>query len=156
MAPHKHHPIPLHGGNRVVIPSSFFRPVDNKDPRISVRRRRRLKEINARSKVRRRGAIPARKERIRTIGLLVMWRDRTRSGRNHEQVWFNGPNFQEQVHDPFPAAIHSDRFDARVIKRPKIDSRQGDIRSGRDLIDETFQRFLVDDDLFHCRTWLGG
>lgn len=68
---------------------------------------------------------------------------------------FNNPNFQEQVHNFFLATIHANRFDACAIKCPKIDPRQGDIGSGRDLVDETPQRFLVDDDLFHCCMWLG-
>ena len=75
---------------------------------------------------------------------------------NHEHVWFDRPNFQEQVHDSFPTTIHANRLDARVIECPKIYLCQRDISSGRDIVDEALQRFLVDDDLLHCCTQLEG
>ena len=59
MAPHKCYPIPFHRGHRVVIPGSFFRPVDDENPGIVVGRGWGLNEIDARSKVRRYRIAPA-------------------------------------------------------------------------------------------------
>jgi len=71
-------------------------------------------------------------------------------GGNHEQVRFDSPNFQKHIHNSFLATIYANRFGVCAVEYPEIDLRQGDVGSGRDLVDETLQRSLVDDDLFHC------
>ena len=73
--------------------------------------------------------------------------------RNDEQVRPNSPNSQEEIHDSFLAAINTNRLDVCEVEGPKIDLCQGDVGSGRDLVYETLQRFLVDDDLFHWCVW---
>ena len=71
-------------------------------------------------------------------------------GGNHEQVRLDSPNFQKHIHNSFLATIYTNRFGVCAIEYPEIDLRQGDVGPRRDLVDETLQRCLVDDDLFHC------
>ena len=70
------------------------------------------------------------------------------------QIGSNGFDFQEQIHNSFLAPVNANGLGVCIIQCAKVDLRQGKIGSRGDFVDKALQRFLVDDDLFHCFMWL--